>query len=53
VTYSCKVLDMSLIPEAEIGSVVDVFVKYTHNELTLNQIDRWMKIYGELKSKSR
>jgi hypothetical protein len=45
-TYSCKVLDMSSIPQAEIGSTVQVFVKYTHNELTLSQIDDWMRIYG-------
>ncbi len=52
-TYSCKVLDMSTIPEAKIGSIVQVLVKYTHNELTLGQIDKWMEIFGELKSKSR
>ncbi len=53
VTYSCKILDMSTIPQAEIGSIVKVFVKYTHSELTLSQIDDWMRIYGELQSKSR
>jgi hypothetical protein len=53
VTYSCKVLDLSTIPEAKIGDVVLVFVKYTHNELSLEQIDTWMKLYGTLKSKSR
>jgi hypothetical protein len=53
VTYSCKVLDLSTIPEAKVGDVVLVFVKYTHNELTLDQIDSWMKLYGTLKSKSR
>ncbi len=53
VTYSCKVLDMNKIPEAKLGSTVQVLVKYTHNELTLKQIDQWMSIYGEIKSKSR
>jgi hypothetical protein len=53
VTYSCKVLDLSTIPEAKIGDTVTVFVKYTHNELTLGQIDSWIKIYGSLKNKSR
>jgi hypothetical protein len=53
VTYSCKVLDMNTIPQAKIGSTVQVLVKYTHSELTLKQIDSWMSLYGELKSKSR
>ncbi len=53
VTYSCKVLDLGSIPEAKVGDTVTVFVKYTHNELTLEQIDTWIKIYGSLKNKSR
>ena len=53
VTYSCKVLDLNTLPVAEIGSTVVVYVKYTHSELTLSQIDDWMKIYGDLKNKSR
>jgi hypothetical protein len=53
VTYSCKILDLSTIPVANIGDTVTVFVKYTHNELTLAQIDSWIKVYGSLKNKSR
>lgn len=53
VNYSCKVLDLNTIPEAKIGSTVTVLVKYTHNELTLGQIDKWIEMYGSLKSKSR
>ncbi len=53
VTYSCKVLDLNYLPQAKIGSVVLVYVKYTHNELSLSQIDDWMKIYGDIKIKSR
>jgi len=53
VTYACKILDLNLLPLAKIGSVVTVYVKYTHNELTLQQIDEWLKIYGKLKGKSR
>jgi hypothetical protein len=53
VTYSCKVLDLNCLPEAKIDSVVLVFVKYTHNELSLKQIDEWMRIYGDIKIKSR
>ncbi len=53
VTYSCKVLDMNTLPEAKIGTTTRVMVKYTHNELTLSQIDEWMTIYGDIKSKSR
>ncbi len=53
VNYSCKVLDMNTIPEAKIGDVVNVLVKYTHAELTLDQIDSWIRMYGQLKSKSR
>jgi hypothetical protein len=53
VTYACKVLDLNALPVAKIGSIVTVFVKYTHNELSLAQIDEWMLIYGELKGKSR
>ncbi len=53
VTYSCKVLDLTSLPQATIGSVVLVHVSYTHNELSLKQIDNWMKIYGDIKIKSR
>ena len=52
VTYSCKILDMNTLPQADIGSTVLVHVKYTHTELTLDQIDDWMAIYGDLKNKS-
>jgi hypothetical protein len=53
VTYSCKVLDLNKLPQAKIGSTVQVLVKYTHNELELDQIDKWIEMYGTLKSKSR
>ena len=53
VTYACKVLDLNTIPQAEKGAEVTVYVKYTHNTVSLKQIDDWMRIYGELKSKSR
>ncbi len=53
INYSCKVLDLNSLPVAKIGSSVTVFVKYTHNELSLAQIDEWMKLYGDLKGKSR
>jgi hypothetical protein len=52
-TYSCKVLDMNSLPVAKLGSVIRVMVKYTHNELTLGQIDEWMSLYGDIKVKSR
>jgi hypothetical protein len=53
IVYSCKVLDLNTIPQAKIGSVVNVLVYYSHNELSLRQIDAWLKVYGDLKSKSR
>jgi hypothetical protein len=51
--YNCKVLDLTLIPEAKIGSEVKVFVRFTHREVPLSQIDEWMSLHGELKSESR
>lgn len=51
--YNCKILDLSKIPLAKVGSEVTVFVRYTHCEVTLDQIDEWIRIYGTLISESR
>jgi hypothetical protein len=51
--HNCKVLDLNQIPEAKIGSEVKVFVRFTHREVPLSQIDEWMSIYGQIASESR
>jgi len=53
VIYNCKVLDLTLIPQAVKGSEVKVFVKYTHGEVSKTQIDQWMELYGTLLEESR
>jgi len=51
--YVCKVLDLTTIPEAKIGDEVKVFVRFTHREVPLAQIDEWLALYGQLTSDSR
>ena len=51
--YNCKVLDLTLIPEAKAGDEVKVFVRFTHREIPLAQIDEWMALYGQLTTESR
>jgi hypothetical protein len=51
--YNCKVLDLTSLPTAKIGSEVKVFVRFTHREIPLPQIDEWLSLYGQLTSESR
>ncbi len=51
--YNCKVLDLTTIPEAKEGDEVKVFVRFTHREVPLAQIDEWIALYGQLTSESR
>ncbi len=51
--YNCKVLDLSSLPTAKPGSEVTVFVRYTHREIPLPQIDEWIGLYGNLITESR
>ncbi len=51
--YNCKVLDLTSLPEAKIGTEVKVFVRFTHREVPLPQIDEWMALYGKLTTDSR
>jgi hypothetical protein len=52
-TYNCKVLDLHTLPEAKAGDEVVIYVRYTHREVQLKQIDDWLSLYGELKTQSR
>lgn len=52
-TYNCKVLDLSKIPLAKTGSEVTIFVRHTHREVSLKQLDEWINIYATLSSESR
>jgi hypothetical protein len=51
--YNCKVLDLTTIPEAKAGDEVKVFVRFTHREVPLPQIDEWIALYGQLLCESR
>jgi len=53
VIYNCKVLDLTLIPQAIKGSEVTVYVKYTHGEVAKCQIDSWMSLYGTIIEESK
>jgi hypothetical protein len=51
--YTCKVLSLHLIPKAIEGSEVTVFVRHTHREVPIADIDAWMALYGTLLPESR
>lgn len=51
--YGCKILNLNTIPEATVGSEVTVFVRHTHKEVSLKDIDKWMALYGTLLTESR
>jgi len=51
--YSCKFLNLHQIPPAVLSTELKVFVRYTNGEVSLEKIDNWMKLYGELCSDSR
>jgi len=51
--YSCKFLNLHQIAPAVLNTEVKVFVRYTNGEVSLEKIDNWMKLYGELCSESR
>jgi len=53
VTYTCKILDLNLLPTAKLGSEVTVSIRQTHAEVPKSIIDSWLKLYGTFVSDSR
>ncbi len=51
--YTCKVLSLHLIPRAIEGSEVTVFIRHTHREVSLADLNAWMAIYGTLLNEPR
>jgi hypothetical protein len=51
--YNCKVLNLNSLPQAKAGEEVKVFVRFTHLEVPLAQIDDWMNLCGEIADTSR